>query len=332
MDASSRLLDLALDPTGLKQKIETLSRENDALKDTVATLQQQMRAIGECSTERLLEQQLKQLREANQHLVLATFGAQDSQTAAEAVNARQTVFLSMLAHELRNPMASIAIANAVMESLQLAHPSVGRLLAITRRQVTHLVRLIDDLLDASRISTGKISLQTQLIMLSEVLDSAMETAGPSLTLRRQAVRIDLPPEPVILIGDMVRLSQLFANLLINASKFSDADDTVLVTARVADGQVSVAVKDEGKGIALELQPRIFDLFSQGAESSDHSVSGGLGIGLSLVRTIAEMHGGSVTVESAGVGHGSKFTVTLPLPGVAPGVLHAVDGKGSAAAS
>lgn len=332
MDEPSRSLDPA-DPRAVKQKIETLLRENDTLKESVATLQQQLHAMGGSTSGQLVQQQqLNQLREANQHLVLATFGAQDSQTAAEAVNERQTIFLSMLAHELRNPMASIAIANTVMESLNLIHPSVARLLAITRRQVGHLVRLVDDLLDASRISTGKISLQTRMILLSEVIESAMETAQPSLTERAQSVRIELPPAPVILLGDMVRLSQLFANLLVNASKFSDAGDMISVTASVQGGQISVAVKDNGKGIALEFQPGIFDLFSQGDDALEHSLTGGLGIGLSLVRTIAEMHGGSVSVESAGVGLGSEFVVTLPLPAVSASAMKLADGQGLAAAS
>ncbi|NML63530.1 HAMP domain-containing histidine kinase [Massilia sp. RP-1-19] len=332
MDEISRLTDSVADPIAVKQKIETLLRENAALRDTVATLREHLRAEGEDASGRLAQQQISQLREANQHLVLATFGAQDSTTAAKALNERQTVFLSMLAHELRNPMASIAIANTVMESLNLAHPSVARLLAITRRQISHLVRLVDDLLDASRISTGKISLQTHMILLNEVIDSAMETAQPSLANRRLPVRVDLPPAPVVLLGDMVRLSQLFANLLINASKFSDVDDTILVTASVQDGQLVVAVKDEGKGIALEFQPGIFDLFSQGADVHDHSSAGGLGIGLSLVRTIAEMHGGSVRVESAGPGCGSEFVVVLPLPAISASGLHLADGRGRGAAT
>lgn len=332
MDEPSKLPDLAADYIAVRQRVETLLRENDALKETVSTLHQRLRAMGENASVRLVEQeQLRHLREANQHLVLATFGARDSQTAAEAVNQRQTVFLSMLAHELRNPMASIAIANTVLESLNLVHPSVAKLLAITRRQVSHLVRLVDDLLDASRISTGKISLQTQMILLGEVIESAIETAQSSLVKRGQSVSVELPPAPLVLLGDMVRLSQLFANLLVNASKFSGVGDTISVGAQVQDGQLSVVVKDQGRGIALELQPGIFDLFSQGGDAVEQSLAGGLEIGLSLVRTIAEMHGGSVSVESAGVGLGSAFVVMLPLPAVFASNLAPADDTGLAAA-
>lgn len=316
MNETSKQISLSADLGELKLRIDTLSKTNEVLKETVATLQHQLLAMRDSAQAHLGQQhELDQLREANQHLVLATFGAQDSRSAAEAVNRRQTVFLSMLAHELRNPMASIAIANAVMESLDLNHPRVGKLLAITRRQASHLVRLVDDLLDASRISTGKISLQTRMITLHEVIDSAMETAQPFFTKRGQAVQIALPPLPVVLLGDMVRLSQLFSNLLTNASKFSGDNATVWVKADEHGSDVRVAIKDHGKGIALKYQPGIFDLFSQGEDALEHALSGGLGIGLSLVRTIAEMHGGSVMVESAGAGCGSEFVVTLPLPGI-----------------
>ena len=316
MNESSKLPALSAKHGEVRQKIQTLSRENKVLKAAVATLQQQLLATQQSTAAQLeQQQQLDHLREANQHLILATFGAQDSKSAAEAVNKRQTVFLSMLAHELRNPMASIAIANSVLESLNLAHPRVSKLLAITRRQANHLVRLVDDLLDASRISTGKISLQTRIIPLNEVIDSALETAQPFFAKKGQAIQIDLPPAPFILLGDLVRLSQLFSNLLINASKFSDANATVWVTASQEGHDVRVAVRDQGKGIALEYQPGIFDLFSQGEDALENTLSGGLGIGLSLVRTIAEMHGGSVRVNSAGTGCGSEFVVMLPSPGI-----------------
>ena len=242
----------------------------------------------------------------------STFGAQDSKVEAEAVNQRQTIFLSILAHELRNPMAAIAVANTVLESLNLTHPRVAKLLAIVRRQIGHLVRLVDDLLDASRIMTGKIAVQTYLIRLSDVIDSAMETVQPLLTERNQTFQVDLPPS-IALIGDHVRLSQLFSNLLINACKFSAPSTVVMISASVLGDELEVIIRDSGKGVALEHQTDIFALFSQGSEPMGGSLGGGLGIGLTLVRTIAEMHGGSVRVDSKGVGCGSAFIVTLPLP-------------------
>ena len=314
MNQTSRSPEAAVDTVSLQQQIIIQSDEIKCLRKTVAFLQKEQQCANIKASAELAEQQqqLARLREANQHLVAATFGAQDNTTAAETSNKRQTVFLSILAHELRNPMAAIAIANSVIENMNLDNPRLGKMLSITRRQASHLVRLVDDLLDASRISTGKISLQMNRISLNEVIDCAIETIEPLLTKQGQTVKIDLTPVPVVLLVDMVRLSQLFANLLSNASKFSEANTTIWVTASVQDGHARIAVRDRGRGIAQKYQKKIFDLFSQGEDEREDSLSGGLGIGLSLVKTIAEMHGGSVTVQSAGVGCGSEFVVTLPL--------------------
>jgi signal transduction histidine kinase len=228
------------------------------------------------------------------------------------VNHRQTIFLSMLAHELRNPLAPIAAANSVLEGLDIPHPLLPKLTAVLRRQVNHLVHLVDDLLDASRIGSGKISLQKRMVTLHEIIDSAIETTQPSFDARGQKVLVSLAPLPVMLCADLVRLAQLFSNLLINASKFSEANGTIWVSATVQGNTVTVSVKDHGAGIPRELQPHIFDLFTQGAQTLDRA-SGGLGIGLSLARTLAEMHGGAVTVKSDGAGSGSEFLVARPLP-------------------
>jgi signal transduction histidine kinase len=313
MNQTSQLISSAVDPAPQRQPDDQL-KEVECLKKMIASLQDELLCVNNTASAESAEQQkqLFQLREANQHLVAATFGAQDSTTAAEASNKRQTIFLSILAHELRNPTAAIAIANSVIESMNLENPRLGKLLSITRRQASHLVRLVDDLLDASRISTGKISLQMHRISLREAIDCALETIQPLLTKCRQTVQIELTHAPMLLLGDMVRLSQLFANLLSNASKFSDPNTTIWITASIQDGHAVITVKDEGQGIAPEHQLKIFDLFSQGDDERENSLSGGLGIGLSLVKTIAELHHGSVTVESVGVGCGSEFIVTLPL--------------------
>lgn len=278
------------------------------------SLQQRLRVEGEEDVQQ--NNQLRYLREANQKLVLATFGAQDLKEAAEATNKRQIIFLSMLAHELRNPMASIIVAASVIESLNIDPPRARKLLAIVKRQVTQLLRLVDDLMDVSRIKTGKISLQTRLIQLHEVIESAIETTQPSFAQRNQELIVNLPSTPVYLLGDPVRLSQLFSNLLLNASKFSSNTETISLSASMQDGALAVAVEDNGRGIPIQFQRGIFELFAQGPDSLEHSPADGLGIGLTLVRAIAEMHGGSVRVESEGTGLGSAFIVTLPLPGIA----------------
>jgi signal transduction histidine kinase/ActR/RegA family two-component response regulator len=254
---------------------------------------------------------VEQLQDANQHLVLATLGAQDLQTTAEAVNLRQTEFLSMLAHELRNPLQPMAMANNLLAGLIDLHPTLAKVHGVYERQVTHMVRLVDDLLDASRVSCGKINLQLAPVLLSDIIDHAVETSRPGIERRHQHLQVRLPDGPLVLQGDLVRLAQVFSNLLINASKFTYEYGHIDVSARRIGNTVEIAIKDDGAGIPANLQPFIFDLFTQGFRSLDRA-QGGLGIGLSLVRSITQLHGGTVGVVSAGNAEGSCFMVTLPL--------------------
>jgi signal transduction histidine kinase len=254
---------------------------------------------------------VRRLREANQHLVIATVRAQELQAQAEAANERQKEFLCMLAHELRNPLAPLTTATELLGMITAADPKLPKLHAVMSRQVSSLARLVADLLDASRVSSGKFALKTQTLLLSDIIECAIETSQPVLEKRNQQLSINLPPDPVMLEGDLVRLGQVFSNLLINAAKFTPEGGHVAVSAsRTSDDGVTVSVKDDGIGIAPELQPFVFDLFAQGSCSED-GAQGGLGIGLSLVRSIVEMHGGTVDVHSDGLGHGSEFKVLLP---------------------
>lgn len=276
------------------------------------------RIAEEEQTDRERASQLVLLREANQNLVLATFSASDQQVAAELASERQTVFLSMLAHELRNPIASITFANTIMRNLKIGNSKLDKLVDIVGRQSSDLIRLVDDLLDVSRMRTGKLTLQMYDGTLAEILEGAIATAQPLLDQRRQILHLDLPFDGVKLRADQMRLAQLFSNLLVNASKFSPSHTSIYVAATVRGAQVAVTVRDQGKGIAAEDLIRIFDLFEQGADEAGHTSSGGLGIGLSLVRSIARMHEGSVSVASAGIGHGCEFTVLLPLTSMVDG--------------
>jgi signal transduction histidine kinase len=257
------------------------------------------------------ESHVAQLREANEHLVLATFSAQDKQANAEASMQRQTNFLSMLAHELRNPLQPIAYANNLLGKLVGNHPELPRLQAIIERQTIHMTRLIDDLLDASRISGGKIGLDKSTLQLADIVALAAESSQPKIEGRQQQLKIVLPSAPVYIYGDRMRLVQAFSNLLNNASKFSPEQEVIELSAQVVGKMVQISVRDHGMGIAAELQPFIFDLFTQGLQSLDRA-QGGLGIGLTLVRSLVEMHGGTVRVLSDGLGLGSTFTVLLPL--------------------
>jgi signal transduction histidine kinase/ActR/RegA family two-component response regulator len=256
-------------------------------------------------------QQLAQLREANENLVLAAINAQTLRDAAEAANRRQNEFLAMLAHELRNPLAPISMAAALLERMPNAPEQLLSLTEVIGRQVGHMAHLLDDLLDAARISSGKIKLAIEPVLLSDVIAQAVETVQPRLEERRQALLVDVPDEAIVIDGDRVRLTQVFTNLLGNASKYTGDDGEIRLAACVANGDVVVTVGDNGSGIGPEVIPHIFDLFTQGPRSLARS-EGGLGIGLNVVRNLVAMHAGSVRAESEGAGRGSTFTVTLPL--------------------
>ncbi|GJJ01913.1 hypothetical protein RugamoR64_24510 [Duganella rhizosphaerae] len=258
-----------------------------------------------------LESHVVQLREANEHLVLATFSAQDKQASAEDATQRQSSFLSMLAHELRNPLQPIAHANALLGKLADSNPELVRLQAIIERQIGHMSRLIEDLLDASRISSGKIGLDKAPLLLADVLAAAVEASQPQIDARQQQLKVVLPPGTTHVYGDCMRLAQVFSNLLNNASKFSPEHEVIVVTAQEVGRMVQVSVRDHGMGMPAELQPFIFDLFTQGLQSLDRA-QGGLGIGLTLVRSLVEMHGGTVLAHSGGIGLGSTFNVLLPM--------------------
>ena len=288
----------ALEAVQLRQRIVSLLEQVATLRDATKSHDS-------------LEDLVVRLREANQHLVIATVGAQGLQAAAEAAKRRQEEFLSMLAHELRNPLAPIAMATELLGKIKECNPQIPKLHAILSRQVAHMTHLVDDLLDASRFSGGKIALKKQPIFLKEIIDSAVEVGSPFIRNRNQQLSIALPKQPVVIDGDLVRLSQVFSNLLINAAKFTSEFEHIEVSAHINGNNVVVSVKDNGMGIASDIQPFIFDLFTQGFRTFDRA-QGGLGIGLSLVRTVVEMHGGNVTVHSAGPGRGSEFTVRLPI--------------------
>ena len=257
---------------------------------------------------------VEKLREANQNLIVVSLRAQALQERAEASVERQTEFLSMLAHELRNPLAPIAMASEILEKIAFAHPQLPKIQQIISRQVNHMKRLLEDLLDASRVSLGKITIQKSSLPLDEIVQSAVEISQPLLTSRHQLLVVRLPQQPVVIEGDAVRLSQVFSNLLLNAGKYSPHGGRITLSAHQnADGMLAISVQDEGAGIEPAMQPLIFDLFTQVPRTLDRS-EGGLGIGLSMVRTLVELHGGQVEVRSEGLGHGSEFIVLLPMPG------------------
>lgn len=268
------------------------------------------------------------LREANASLVIASLDASARETKATETHRRQSLFLSMLAHELRNPLAPIAMSVELLGKMAGRYPDILSLQRILERQTIHLTRLVDDLMDANRINSGKLRIQNKWIPLSQCIEQAIETSQPELNARGQPLHLDLPIDGVWVHGDAVRLSQLFSNLILNASKFSADRSPIYVAARKeAEHMVRVVIRDEGIGISAEKQPFVFDLFTQGAVG-EGLMAKGLGIGLSLVKEIARLHEGTVHVQSAGPGRGSEFIVSLPVisqaaqPDRAPEAQHA----------
>lgn len=219
-------------------------------------------------------------------------------------------FLAVLAHELRNPLAPVFYALKLLDEKPLDDPNRWYIRRIVDRQMRRLARLIDDLLDVSRIRTGKVELRKSRVELNSVIGHAVDVARPLAEDRGHGLAVSLPPEPVWLEADPVRLEQVFSNLLSNAVKFTEDGGSISLSAERQDQEVVVRVRDTGVGIPPDLLPRVFDLFTQGDRSLDR-VRDGLGIGLTLSRRLVELHGGTVEAYSEGVGRGSEFVVRLP---------------------
>jgi PAS domain S-box-containing protein len=238
--------------------------------------------------------------------------------ALKEADRRKDEFLAMLAHELRNPLAPIRNAAQVLKLIGPADPSQQRAREIIERQTQHLTRLVDDLLDVSRITRGKITLTHEPLDLAAVIYSAVETNRPLIGERRHQLTVVVPPQPLRVEGDQTRLVQVVGNLLHNATKYTDEGGSIWLEAAREGGAAVVRVRDNGMGMSADLLPHVFDLFTQADRSLDRS-QGGLGIGLTLVRQLVELHGGRVEARSDGPGRGSEFVVRLPLSaaGVAP---------------
>jgi CheY-like chemotaxis protein len=213
----------------------------------------------------------------------------------------------MLAHELRNPLAPLSTA---LQLLAGDAPDRARFVPMANRQVTQLVRLVDDLLDVSRITRGLITLRREPVVLADAVARAVEMVRTDVDARAQAFTVSLPAVPIRLDADPARLAQVVANLLGNASKYTPPGGSIWLTAERLDGEVVLRVRDTGSGIAPHLLPHVFDLFVQG-DASLARTAGGLGIGLTIVHRLVVMHGGRVEARSDGTGRGSEFTVTLP---------------------
>jgi signal transduction histidine kinase len=231
-------------------------------------------------------------------------------TAIQDADRRKNEFLAMLAHELRNPLAPIRNAVHIMQGGDVTQPTMKWARDVIGRQADHMARLIDDLLDVSRIVQGKVIVRPEKLTLAALAERSIEASVPRLAARDQKLQVELPPEPVELNGDPMRLAQVLSNLINNASKFSAPHTRIILNASQVGDEVRISVKDEGVGIDAAFLPHIFDLFAQADQSLDRS-QGGLGIGLTLVKHLVELHGGRVTAASEGVGQGTEVVVYLP---------------------
>jgi len=237
----------------------------------------------------------------------------------DQANRAKDEFLAMLGHELRNPLAPMVTALELMKMRSADPPREQQVLA---RQVGHLSRLVDDLLDVSRITQGRIDLHRKRLELSEIVARGLEVATPLFERRKNRVIVDVPATGLVIDGDPDRLAQVLSNLLTNAAKYSDVQTTITVTAACIADRIRLSVKDEGVGIAPEMLDRVFGLFVQQSQTLARS-QGGLGIGLAIARSLIELHGGTIRVFSAGRNQGSEFVIELPVAdGVPAGELTA----------
>ncbi len=238
----------------------------------------------------------------------------ESQSYAAALkdaDRRKDEFLATLAHELRNPLAPISNSVSILASPKAPQVVRDQALGMMERQVKQMVRLVDDLMDVARITRGKIVLKPERVELADVLRSAAEISQPLITQFEHRLITTLPKGQVWLDADVTRLSQVFSNLMNNAAKYSEPGKEIRLSAEVADGTVTVSIRDQGLGMTRDTMARIFEMFAQADESLERA-HGGLGVGLTLVKALVEMHGGTISATSEGLGQGSEFSVRLPL--------------------
>jgi len=278
-----------------------LQRLNRSLAEANATLQ---------------AEKARELERANRNLEQANAALRDA-------DRHKDEFIAILAHELRNPLAPIRAAVDMMSLMPLDHPQLHWAREVIDRQTTHLSRLVDDLLDVSRISRGTIKLNKELLTLRTILDRSVEAAQPIISAHHHELQIECLADTATVDGDPTRLVQILSNLLNNAAKYMQASGTILLRASVDHDHAVFAVKDSGIGLTSEALPKLFNMFSRVHEDEGHLPSG-LGIGLALVRQLVELHGGTVSATSPGPNRGSEFTVRLPLSATAAPVVAAIE--------
>ncbi len=300
------LVQLHLQRRELARLNERLAAAHDELAEAHARLK--------AENTRELQKLNRNLERANARLRSEVAERKRAEALLKEAARRKDEFISILGHELRNPLAAMQSGIELLKLTPLPVKKVPWARDLLQRQLRHLKRLIDDLLDVSRITTGRVQLRRETVELKKVIDHSVDATRPLIDEREHHLRIDLPSEPLYLDGDAVRLTQIFGNLLSNAAKYTNAGGDISLSARADDGpprSVVVRVRDTGAGIPEDMLEEVFELFAQ-ADHSDMRSQAGLGIGLALVRALAELHGGDVYATSDGPNRGSEFVVRLPL--------------------
>jgi len=249
------------------------------------------------------------LERTNRRLREETEERRSAEQALRAADRRKDEFLATLAHELRNPLAPMVNALDMIDAQSLDDGG-RRAREIIERQLAHMVRLVDDLLDVSRITRGKLTVRMSRVELASIVQTAIDTARPVLDARGHELEVELPDSPVVLEGDAVRLSQVFSNLLNNAAKYTEPGGRISLRARIHDGRVEVVVEDTGIGMSPDTLATVFEMFTQGTGDKTNRTHPGLGVGLALAKRLVELHGGTIEAASPGPGQGSRFTVVL----------------------
>jgi signal transduction histidine kinase len=305
------LVELYLKRRELRELNRNLAQANEQLAAANTTLQAEKTRELE-TLNRVLQRANTELEQANRTLQSEIAERTRVEQALKAADRHKDEFLAMLAHELRNPLAPILNAVQLIRKKPLTDPQLLWSRDVIERQLGHLTRLVDDLLDVSRITRGKINLSRETVEVADLVARAVETVQPLIVERGHHLVLDVARESIRVFGDPLRLTQAVGNVLSNAAKYTENGGQISLTARQVDGIVEIRVQDTGIGIPSDMQPMIFDMFTQLNNQAAGRAQSGLGIGLALVRKLLEMHGGTVTAFSEGNGRGSEFLITLPV--------------------
>jgi signal transduction histidine kinase len=287
--------------------VEQLVSEYRALRSSVLRLWGKARSDASTTD---IEDIIRFNEAIDQLLALSVLSFADAQRKADEREKNRNDFLAMLAHELRNPLSPISTASALLKKAKGNEKIIESATDVIARQVTHMAGLVDDLLDVSRVTRGLIEVQLSAVDIRQAIDEAVEQVIPQIQTRRQQLDVAGPPYPTAVHADKKRLVQIVTNLLTNAAKYTPEGGHLQLEMTVHEGEVVIAVEDNGVGMSPEFISHAFELFAQ-AERTPDRAAGGLGLGLALVKNLVELHGGKVACSSAGLGQGSRFVVSLP---------------------